>query len=177
MKRQNRKLLSLFLIIGIVFSSVFYMALILFNKPLDTDKNESENRSSNVAITTKYFERRTIAAPVEAGNLFRLSAVEDGFVYLKKTESEFLKYQAVTDKNKSTNLDLYKFILDDNEDSQLMTGISQYHLSSNGKKLIYKAGSKFGVVDLGKASVGDGSLALKDVHIKRKQRKRGQSES
>ncbi|NOX90382.1 MAG: hypothetical protein GXO77_15335 [Calditrichaeota bacterium] len=120
-------------------------------------------------ITTENFAQRIVPAPVKSGNLFRLEAVEDGFVYLKKTEYEFLKYQFVDDENKATNLELHRFSLKkqkDEKDETLMTGIGQYHLSADAKRLIYRAGNKFGVVDLGKASVGDGALNFKNVSLK-----------
>ena len=130
------------------------------------EKKESDSRADNVEITASNFAQRTISVPVKAGNLFRLEAVDNGFVYLKKTENEFLKYQAVTDDNSGSNLDLYKFDLGKAKAEKLMSGISQYHLSASAKKLIYKAGSKYGVVDVGKAKVGDGKLGLNNVHIK-----------
>jgi len=132
----------------------------------DSKEEEKEDRSKNVQITTRNFEQRLIAAPVKNGNLFRLEAVEDGFVFLRKTENEFMKYQVVTDANGTTNLDLYRFSFKKGKDEKLISGISQYHLSADGKRLIYKAGSKYGVVDLGSAKVGDGLLAIDDVPIK-----------
>jgi len=129
-------------------------------------EKKKEDRSKKVLITTKNFEDRIIEAPVKNGNLFRLEAVDGGFVFLKKTENEFLKYQTVTDANSGTNLDLYKFDLKKAKDQKLLSGISQYHLSADAKRLIYKAGRKYGVVDLGKAKVGDGLLSLNGVPIK-----------
>ncbi len=136
----------------------------------DTDSGsdkETGNRSDNVLITLENFEGRLLAAPVSSGNLFRLEAIDGGFLFLKKTENEFLKYQTVTDANSGRNLDLYKFDLNGANDSKLISGISQYHLSADGKKLIYKSGSNFGVVDAGAAaSVGEGKLNLDAVKIK-----------
>jgi len=136
------------------------------NKFDDSKAPKKVDRSKKVLITTDHFAKRTIAAPVKSGNLFRLEAVKGGFVFLKKTENEFLKYQTVTDANKGTDLDLYKFDLKKAKAKKLMSGISQYHLSANGKKLIYKAGKRYGVVNLDKAKVGDGLLKLSSVHIK-----------
>jgi len=132
----------------------------------NSKEKKAEDRSKNVEISTNNFELRTIAAPVKSGNLFRLEAVKGGFVYLRKIKNEFLKYQSVTDATTSKNLNLYKFDISKEKSSKLIEGLSQYHLSVNGKKIIYKAGSKFGVVDLGKAKVGDGSISLRQVHIK-----------
>ena len=133
---------------------------------IETAKDDS--RSENVVISPlSNFEDRLVVAPVKSGNLFRLEAIENGFLFLKKTENEFLKYQTVTDENKGTNLDLYIFDLKSGKDKSLLSGISQYHLSADGKKLIYKSRNKFGVVDTGnEAKVGDGSLNLADVKIK-----------
>lgn len=123
-------------------------------------------------ISTIDFSKRIIEAPVPAGNLFRLEAVEGGFVYLKKTENEFLKYQTVTDANEGKNLDLYYFDLSNQTSNLLISGVSQYHLSTDGKKTIYKSGKKFGVVKTGTpAKVGDGEINLSDVKIEIDRRK------
>jgi len=128
---------------------------------------EAVDRSNNVIITLKNFEDRLIVAPSSAGNLFRLEAIDGGFVYLKKTENEFLKYQAVTDANNGTNLDLYIFKLKKKSAESIMSGISQYHISADGKKMIYKARSTYGIVDAGQnTKVGDGKIDLKKVKIK-----------
>ncbi len=48
-----------------------------------------------------------------------------------------------------------------------MDGIANYHLSADGEKLVYRAGSKYGIVDAGdEAEVGDGAVSLKKVKIK-----------
>ncbi|MBU0756039.1 MAG: PDZ domain-containing protein, partial [Planctomycetes bacterium] len=123
-------------------------------------------RCEHLLVTTSGFEHRLIAAPVEPGNLFRLEAVKDGFLYLRKQGHEFIKYQSVSDQTAATNHHLYKFSLEDKEESKLMDGLSQYHLSPNGDSLIYRAGSRYGVVKVGKASPGDGALNLTEIHIK-----------
>lgn len=113
------------------------------------------------------FEQRTVVAPVAAAKLFRLEAIDGGFLFLKKTANEFLKYRTVTDANSNKLYDLYKFSLDDQKETQLMTGLSQYHLSADGKKMIYKSGRTFGVVDAGSpAAVGEGRLDLSSAKIK-----------
>jgi len=122
-------------------------------------------RHEHVQITTTGFERRIVAAPVAPANLFRLEAVKGGFLYLLKTEPEFLKYQYVADDNQAANLDLHKFDLESAEATQLMSGISQYHLSADAKSLIYRAGRSYGVVKVGKARPGDGRLDLGQVRI------------
>jgi len=111
-------------------------------------------------------EARIVVAPgVSAGNYFRLEATETGFYYLAKTQREFLKYQAVSDET-GGRLDLYHFDLKKDKTTKIMSGIANYHTSADGKKLVYRAGSKYGVVDVpSKADVGDGAVSLDDVLV------------
>jgi len=118
------------------------------------------------------FDRRTFAVEgIPAGNYFRLEAAEKGFFYLKKEEHEFSKYQSVTDTT-GGSLDLYFYELepkepDKRQPKKLMSGISNYHLSADGKKLVYKGGGGYGVVDAGtNAAVGDGKVDLGRIKIR-----------
>ena len=112
-------------------------------------------------------QRRIVAAEgVGAGNYFRLEATEKGFMYLKKDANEFSKYQTVTDET-GGRLDLYHYNLEDAAATKVLDGIANYHQSANGKKLIYRAGNRYGVVNVGsKANVGDGKVELGGVRIK-----------
>lgn len=131
-----------------------------------------ESKQVSVRVDPDGLDRRTIAVEsVEAGNYFRLEATADGFVYLQKNKHEFLKYQNVNDLT-GGELDLYHYNIeeekpDDRKPKKLLEGISNYHVSANGKKLIYKAGKELGVVDAGKdARVGDGKLDLAAARFK-----------
>ena len=76
-----------------------------------------------------------------------------------------MKYQVVNDHT-GGSLTLYKYDLEDKEAKKQISGIANYHLSADGKKLIYRAGTSYGVVDAGKpSSVGDGKLALNKIKI------------
>ncbi|MHC4945077.1 MAG: S41 family peptidase [Planctomycetota bacterium] len=132
----------------------------------EAEEEKEKPRSEHVLITLTDFDKRIIPTPVEAGNLFRLEAVEGGFLYLRKEGNEFLKYQYVGDDTAATNHDLYKFDLEEGEETKLMAGLSQYHLSPKGDHLIYKAGNRYGAVKVGKAKPGDGALKLSAVRIK-----------
>jgi tricorn protease len=110
-------------------------------------------------------QRLVVADGVPAGNYFRLEATDDGFLYLSKSEPEFLKYQTITDET-TDRLDLYHYSLADAETKKVLGGIANYHLSAKGDKLVYRAGSTYGVVTAGaSASVGDGKVSLNDAHI------------
>jgi len=67
----------------------------------------------------------------------------------------------------SEEVDLYAYKLKDKKATQVMEGINNYHLSADAKKLAYKAGTKYGIVDAGsKAKVGDGAVELSEVKFK-----------
>lgn len=109
---------------------------------------------------------RTVAAKgVEPGAYFRLEATDKGFLFLARTEPVFLKYDYVTDVTPET-LTLMGYDLKDKKASELMAGINNYHLSADGKKMAYRAGTTFGIVDAGaKAKTGDGAVDLAGVKI------------
>jgi tricorn protease len=110
--------------------------------------------------------RQIACEGVEAGNYFRLEAIEGGFLMLDKKEPEFLKYQHVGD-NTGGELDLLKYTFEDKEAKALLEGIANYHLSADGKQIVYRAGSKYGIVPVAKGGkVGDGKLDLGAVKLR-----------
>ncbi len=132
----------------------------------DEEKKDDAEKDESFRIDTDGIARRIVAAEgVEAGNYFRLEATEKGFCYLKRAEHQFEKYQNVSDQT-TDSLDLYSYDLEKRKAEQVLSGIANYHLSADGKKLVYRAGTQYGVVDAGsKASVGDGKVNLADARI------------
>ena len=103
---------------------------------------------------------------IGAGDYDRLEATEDGFLYLKRNDQPFLKYQEVTDQG-SESLELWGYNLADAESSKLMDGVSNYHLSSDSSQMAYSAGGQFGVVEAGnKADAGDGAVDPSRVKLR-----------
>ena len=128
------------------------------------EENKEEDKATRIDLDG--IARRIVAVEgVEPGNYFRLTATEDGFLYLARAEHQFIKYQRVDDDT-SDRLDLYQYTLEDHESKEILSGISNYHLSADGKKLVYRSRSRYGVVDAGKkADVGDGEVDLDGVRI------------
>ena len=135
------------------------------------DEKKTEAAPVTVVDTTD-FERRTVVVPgVEAGDYFRLEATDKGFLYLAAPKKHFDKYMAATDETEG-ELDLYRFDLEpekpgDWKAEKLMSGLSNYHRSADGKKTVYRAGGAYGVLETGKAGKpGDGAVSLAEVKIK-----------
>jgi tricorn protease len=122
------------------------------------DEGDKKEAKTSGIDTDGIADRVLVCEGVAAGNYFRLEAIDDGFLMLRRNEPEFLKYQHVDDDTRGS-LDLVKYDLAAAETSDLMTGIANYHLSADGKKMIYRAAGRVGVVDAGKpAKVGDGKV-------------------
>jgi tricorn protease len=133
----------------------------------DSKKGKSEEGGKATRIDLDGIQHRVLAAEgVDRGNYFRLTATKDGFVFLKKTELEFLKYQNINDRT-TDRVDLYGYDLKDAEAQELMSGIQNFHLSADNEKLVYRAGTKYGVVDAGKpAKSGDGVVDLSALSLR-----------
>ncbi|UCF66184.1 MAG: PD40 domain-containing protein [Acidobacteriota bacterium] len=137
------------------------------------DKQEKKEESNNedqpivVEIDIDGIEERILVAEgLEAGNYFRLEALDEGFLVLRDAEPDFLKYEDLSDES-SEKLELVKYDLDKASSEKLIDGINNYHLSADRKKLVYRAGDLFGVVDAGgTAKVGDGKVDLESVTFK-----------
>ncbi len=140
----------------------------------DNDDGDEDDEDDDVVVEIDFdgIERRIVPAKgVKPGNYFRLEVTVDGFLYLAKIENEFLKYQAVGDHS-GGELELWGYSLEEASTEKLMDGIANYHLSADGEKMVYRAGSKYGIVDAGSsADVGDGSVSLDGVKINVDRRK------
>ena len=127
------------------------------------------HRRSTPAISSD----RTVAVPgVEAGNYFRLEATADGFLYLAQPEPHFKKYQT---RSPTTRAASWTSITScstpekpgDWKAEKRISGIANYHLSGDGKQLVYRAGGAYGVLDAGKeGKPGDGEVSLAAVKVK-----------
>ncbi len=128
---------------------------------------EAEEEEEATKIDIDGLARRIVAAEgVKAGQYFRLEATEKGLMYLARDAYTFSKYDIVNDGT-GERLDLYHYELEDQSTKKVLGGINNYHQSADGKKLVYRSGSTYGVVEVGsKASVGDGKVDLGDVRIK-----------
>ncbi len=124
-------------------------------------------KPSATVIDVAGLDRRTVPVEgVEPGTYFRLEATDKGFLYVARTKPVFSAYDFITDVTPE-DVDLYSYKIEDKKTTQVLEGINNYHLSADGKKLAYKAGKKFGIVDAGaKSKVGDGAVDLADVKFK-----------
>jgi tricorn protease len=93
------------------------------------DKKKDELR---VEIDVEGFEDRVVALPTPAGNYRSLSATEGGVMFLEGQGPE-------------TELKL--FSIESEKTETVLKGIGNYDVSRDGKKVLYRQGSTYGIVD------------------------------
>jgi tricorn protease len=102
--------------------------------------------------------------PISAGILGNLAARKDKFFYVS-TPQEARQFGTPDRAPKNV---LHVYDVTKREDKVLLEGIDGYDLDKEGKKVIYKAGPVYGIVDAtpGKAKVGEGKLNLSELEVK-----------
>ena len=138
--------------------SPFHEEDVVVGADAEEDEEGGDEDAGTVIDTDGLAGRIVACAGVEAANWFRLEAVEGGFLMLRKDDLEFLKYQNVNDGT-GGSLQLVKYDLDGRKTEDILGGIANYHLSADGKQLVYRAGGRYGVVDAAKGGQpGDGKV-------------------
>ena len=78
--------------------------------------DEDEGKTPDVAIDLDGIQGRIVAAKdCDAGNWFRLEAIDGGALMLRRDEPVFLKYQNVNDRTTDTDLALFHYALGEDE--------------------------------------------------------------
>lgn len=117
-------------------------------KEEDKEKKKETDSQLKVNIDFKNISNRISVFPLSSGNYRDLTAVDGGVLY-------------------STNRELRRYDIAKEKDELILNRVSDYALSGNGKKIIYRAGSTYGIIDVSVGKkVGDGELALDGLEMK-----------
>jgi tricorn protease len=117
-----------------------------------------------IQIDLEGISSRIAPVPVAPGILSGLAARKDKFFYFA-TPQEARQF-GTNDRGPKGVLHVYDIVK--REDKSLLEGIDGYDLDKDGKKVLYKAGPVFGIVEAtpGKAKVGEGKLNLGEMQVK-----------
>jgi len=123
----------------------------------DEEKEKADDKGKKkpkaVEIDFDGFEQRVIKLPVQEGNIGSLHSVEGKLVF-----SRYLPVGARKAGEPSGTLFYYD--LKEREEKTIVSGIDSYDVSADGKKVIYKSKSTYGIIDLAEnKKVGDGKIA------------------
>jgi tricorn protease len=120
-----------------------------------------------VEIDPDDLARRTVpAVGCPAANWFRLEAVDDGCLLLRRDEPTFLKYQNVDDRTTDTDLTLVHYALEDEATTDLGGGVTNYHLAPGGETVVVRKGAGYVVAPVGGKLADADAVDLSDVRIR-----------
>ncbi len=121
-------------------------------KKSDKDE-EKEKKPEPVKIDFKGFEQRVVKIPVDAGNVGQLHAVKGKIVFARHPS-------AGAAKPGEPSGTLVYYDLEEREEKTVISDIDTYDLSADGKKVIYRSKSTYGIIDLAEGKkIEDGKIA------------------
>jgi tricorn protease len=121
------------------------------------DEGKKEKPGEEVKIDFGNIDQRAIKLPVELGNVGQLYAVDGKVVYQKDPP-------AGSAKPGTQSGAIFFYDLKDREAKEIMAGVNAFNVSADGKKIIYKSGATYGIVDIAPGKkVGDGKLATEKL--------------
>jgi tricorn protease len=145
----------------------------------DKGKNDKDaKKTPPVVIDVDGIAGRVLALPIPSGSIQDLAAGGEGqILYIRRVDVRPGQAQGPGARGKSS---LRRFDLKTREEETLAEGIDEFHLSADGKKLIYRAGELgppfppgaprgslvLGIVDAGKFNKGDGALKLDAISVR-----------
>lgn len=122
-------------------------------KDKETKPATDNAKQEDIAIDLDNIQQRIEALPLPAKNTFALNANVDGQLYYLTQE-----YHAPT-----ATLNAYD--IDKRKSDVIMSGINNYYVSNDGKKMLYAANGAYGIVTTNKANVGDGALNTSAIKV------------
>lgn len=115
-------------------------------------KQENAGNDGGVVIDFDGIEVRAVKIPVNAGNFGPLNAANGKIVYLRFPP-------AGSNPQDPPSGMLQYFDLGDRSEKTVIQGITDYALSSNGAKTLYRSGDMYGIIDLSEGKKpGDGQI-------------------
>jgi tricorn protease len=126
------------------------------SKDKDKDKKtEPEKSKVTVQIDLDGLSQRILSLSLPAREYSVLKSGSEGEIFLA---------EVVQNQDGQT---LYKYTLKDRKSDKFLSPVYFFTLSNDGKKMIYKSGALWGVVDTGgKPNMGDGSLKTAAIEIR-----------
>ncbi len=112
------------------------------------DENKKDDSELKIEIDFKNIENRISVFPMSSGNYSDLTAIDGGILY-------------------STHGELHAYKIAEEKDETVLNRVSNFMLSGNGKKIIYRSRSTYGIININAdQKVGAGELNLDNLEMK-----------
>jgi len=126
-------------------------------EPEKKAKKKEEKKPEPIKIDFEGIENRVVKLPARLRNVGPLHAVKGKVVYLRYPAS------GAAEEGVPSGTLVY-FDLKEREEKTVISGIDDYDLSADGKKVIYKSKIIYGIIDLApNKKVGDGKIATQKL--------------
>ena len=124
------------------------------------DKEGKKEKVQDIKIDIQGIGDRVVALPTDPGNYEKLKAAKGKILYLSQPT------RTLTGERPKKTLHMYD--MEKRKDHQLLSELDGYDLSADGKKIMYRSGKKFGIIDAepGTHKIGDGELKLSQMEMK-----------
>ncbi len=127
----------------------------------DEEKDE-EKEDEGLKIDIDGFEDRIVGLPVGSGNFFGVFALEGKVVYVDAPSVPINM-----DPSPPVGFALKYYDLKERETKTIISGITGFDISADGKKLLYRARETFGIVDIAPGkNVGDDEISTSGLMMK-----------
>lgn len=122
----------------------------------ESKKDEKKGENKKTEIDLKDIGRRIVTVPIPASDYWNLSASDNKIFYLKSKR---------TIEIQRTKADLEMFDIEEKKEHTILKDIDNYSLSSEGKNILYKAESIFGIIEVKpeECKKGEGKINLNDI--------------
>lgn len=121
------------------------------------DKKKGKEDVEPVEIDFEGIEKRVVELPIQAGNFGALRSVKGKLLFARYLPPGARKPGEPSGK-------LLYYDLKEREEKTVIDKIDGYDLSADGKKIIYKSRSTYGIIDVAEnKKVGDGKVASGDL--------------
>lgn len=118
-------------------------------------KKDEKEKEETLKIDFDGINNRIISIPVRTGNYFNLQAGSEGKIfYLEAPAARFGPSR------------LHMYDLEKRKDEVLIQSANSYEVSFDHKKLLYRSGQSWYIVNAGKVKAGDGKLDVESIEVK-----------
>jgi tricorn protease len=134
-------------------------------KPEEKKEEKKEEPVKPILMDLDGIGNRIAPVPIKPGILEGLATRKDKLFYVDTPQEA---RQFVPNNPPRPGNVLHLFDITKREDKVVLEGIDGYDLDKEGKKVLYKAGPVYGIVEAtpGKAKVGDGKLNLNEMQVR-----------
>ncbi len=128
------------------------------------DEKKDADKKEDLVIDFDGFETRIVGLPVGMGNFGGLYPGDKKLYYVDAPDNTI---GSAADEDGGGGFDLKYFDFDKRESKTVISGITNFTFSADGKKILYQAKQMYGIVDAAEGKkVGDDKIATDELDMK-----------